>query len=249
MSWAPQAVTQFLVEAHHITIEATFIINSLPNAELPAVERIVHQLDAVREILLHLDDPHTLPEELHELRLWRDVRKDCLEFFRQIFIYLEENGLLDMDVKAHRVCLFLVYHHRIQESLDRTRHAWNHHKIRTERNKTPVALFELSREMAMQRGYWTGDPGDSIEDASDPLYGVDGHAPPPPSNEVSEDPTNASNTPEGLEEERTAGITTNTDSELEEAQRLLADFDLLRDDEFWGIDIYCQAVTTYFARS
>ena len=67
MSWAPQAVTQFLVEAHHITTEATFIINSLPNAELLAVERIVHQLDATREILLHLEDPYSLPEELEEL--------------------------------------------------------------------------------------------------------------------------------------------------------------------------------------
>ena len=67
MSLAPQAVTQFLVEAHHIPTEATLIINSLPNAELAVVERIVHQLDAIREILLHLDDPYSLPEELEEL--------------------------------------------------------------------------------------------------------------------------------------------------------------------------------------
>ena len=40
MSLAPQAVTQFLVEAHHITTEATFIINSLHNAELPAVDAL-----------------------------------------------------------------------------------------------------------------------------------------------------------------------------------------------------------------
>lgn len=164
-------------------------------------------------------------------------------------MYLEENGLLNMDVKAHRICLFLVYHRRIQDSLDRTRHGWNHHKIRTERNKTPVALYELSRETAIQRGYWTGDPGDSVEDASDPLYGVDGHAPPPPSNEASEDPANVSDDPRGLEEERTAGITTNHDSELEEGRHLLADVDFLRDDEFWGIDVYCQAVTMYLARS
>ena len=56
-------------------------------------------------------------------RLWRDVRKDSLEFFRQIFIYLEELELLDMGNDVHRICLFLVFHRRIQDSLDRTRNA------------------------------------------------------------------------------------------------------------------------------
>jgi len=42
-------------------------------------------------------------------RLWRDVRKDTLEMFRQIFFYLEEIGLLDMDSRIHHICLYLVF--------------------------------------------------------------------------------------------------------------------------------------------
>ncbi len=110
----------------------------------------------------------------------------------QIFMYLERAGLLDMDVEVHRVCLFLVFHSRIQAALDRTRDAWNHHKLRTERNRTPVALYELSRETAINRGYWTGDPGDPVDEVSaDPAYGVDQRAPAPPVAEMNEEPTQA----------------------------------------------------------
>ncbi|KAK6988935.1 hypothetical protein R3P38DRAFT_3391743 [Favolaschia claudopus] len=51
-------------------------------------------------------------------RLWRDVRKDALETFRQIFDYLEKNDLLDMENPIHSTCLFLVFQRRIQAALD-----------------------------------------------------------------------------------------------------------------------------------
>ncbi|KAG8915996.1 hypothetical protein FRC02_004297 [Tulasnella sp. 418] len=81
-----------------------------------------------------------------------------------------------MDNDIQRVASYLVYQPRIQASLDRSLSAWNLHKIRTARNRSPVALFELSREAAITRGYWTGDPGDNLNTASDPNYGVDGEA-------------------------------------------------------------------------
>ncbi|KAF7311732.1 Integrase catalytic domain-containing protein [Mycena indigotica] len=106
-------------------------------------------------------------------RSWRDIRKDALQYFREIFQHLEESQLLHMDNAIERVCLFLVYQPRIQAALDRARDSWNHHKLRTEREKTPTAIFELSRQNAIRLGYWTGDPGDDIADVS-PDYGVDG---------------------------------------------------------------------------
>jgi hypothetical protein len=39
--------------------------------------------------------------------LWRDVYKDSLEAFRQIFMYLEEVDLLDMDNPVH-VCVSIL---------------------------------------------------------------------------------------------------------------------------------------------
>jgi hypothetical protein len=61
------AVHHFFMESHKITTEAQFIIDSLPNADLAAVERTVHRLDAIRLILSNLNDPLSSAEKLEEL--------------------------------------------------------------------------------------------------------------------------------------------------------------------------------------
>lgn len=182
---------------------------------------------------------------LHNIRMergWRDIRKDSLESFRQIFQYLVESHLLDMDNFVHKTCLFLVFQGRIQQSLNRTRDAWNHHKMRTERHKTPLAMYELSRELAIQRGYWTGDAGDDIETAADPEYGLDGHAPLPPTDEQTGDPAAPREEPVGRDAQREAGIFVNDEDDLDEVREQMGDFDFEEDDGNWGIDVYCRAV-------
>ncbi|KAJ7865063.1 hypothetical protein B0H13DRAFT_1898816 [Mycena leptocephala] len=49
-------VHTFLMESHNICVQAQFIVDSLPNAELPAVERSTHQLQ-FGELLLQLMTP------------------------------------------------------------------------------------------------------------------------------------------------------------------------------------------------
>lgn len=161
-------------------------------------------------------------------RGWRDVRKDTIEPFRRVFLYLEQCNLLDMEEPVHCLCLILVYQPRIQASLDCTKDAWNHHKVRTAGNRSPLALFELSQEKAIHAGYWTGDPGDTVEDAMDPRYGLDG--------EVGQS---------GLEEERYDMDGPNHEDlerDLETARRMLEDLDLMEEDNDWGITVYCRAV-------
>ncbi|KAF7353177.1 Ethylene-and jasmonate-responsive plant defensin [Mycena sanguinolenta] len=187
---------------------------------------------------------------LHNIRierLWRDVRKDSLETFRQIFMYLTANDLLVMEEPIHAACLFLVFQPRIQGSLDRTRDAWNHHKIRTAGHRTPIALYELSRETAIARGYWTGDMGGDLQTASDPLYGYDGEAPNPPAGSEL-DSEALSPVPTGIQAEREAGICLNDDEELARVQEVMHDFDFAEDDGNWGIDVYCKAVLLLSSR-
>ncbi|KAK7027033.1 Integrase catalytic domain-containing protein [Favolaschia claudopus] len=176
-------------------------------------------------------------------RNWRDVRKDTLEFFREIFMYLQEINLLDMENPIHRVCLFVVFQPRIQRSLEETIASWNRHKLRTAGNKSPQAIFELSKEKAINRGYWTGDPGDPVSDASDPHYGQDPDAPLPPTDELQSDPSSAdySEYP-NVAAEREAGIVINDDDEVRECKEILMGMDFLSDDGNWGIDLYCDAV-------
>ncbi|KAK6993193.1 hypothetical protein R3P38DRAFT_2800929 [Favolaschia claudopus] len=101
----------------------------------------------------------------------------------------------------------------------------------------------ISREKAINRGYWTGDPGDDLATASDPDYGHDPQAPLPPMDELQMDPTAAdfSEYPD-VAPERDAGIVINDDDEVQECKEILAGLDCLSDDGNWGIDHYCRAV-------
>lgn len=165
------------------------------------------------------------------------MRKDTIEVYRRVFSHLEENGLLNQEDNVQCLCLYLVFQPRIQASLDSTIRAWNNHKIRTERSRTPIALFELSKEEAIRNGYWTGDPGDEIAEV-DETYGVDEGQNLPPQDELDEDPM-------ALELEDDSLIdSTETEAleDLEAARLLLVDVDLEEEDENWGIDVYCRAV-------
>ncbi|KAF9546524.1 hypothetical protein CPC08DRAFT_649035 [Agrocybe pediades] len=216
--------------------EARFIRESLPNAERSAVERVLRQLHSVHKILDELEDPWISTAEIQGLV---DL---LLEFFRTLFLHLESIGLLDMENPIQRICLFLTYQHRIQISLDSTVASWNLHKVRTAGNKSPVALYQISREQAINRGYWTGDPGDDIRDVGDD-YGRDLHESFPPADELAEDPSEPSYTQMTPEEERQAGIFVDDDEEIRDARELLKDIDFEEDDGNFGIDIYCEAVT------
>ncbi|KAJ7255905.1 hypothetical protein C8J57DRAFT_1235825 [Mycena rebaudengoi] len=116
------------------------------------------------------------------------------------------------------------------EKRDTAQEAWNHHRLISERDKTRVAIYESSRQAAITRAYWTGDPDDDIGLASDPLYGVDGEAPFPPPETTENEGLERLEQPEGAAAQRS-----------EDARRLLGDFDCDRDDGNWGIAVYCEA--------
>ncbi|KAF8160200.1 hypothetical protein K438DRAFT_1619522, partial [Mycena galopus ATCC 62051] len=238
----------FLRQADHIYREARFVIDSMPNVEDFAVERALQQLQAVHGVLATMEDPST--QNIRMERNWRDVRKDTIQVFREISEYLEETELLEMDNAIHRVCLFLVFQPRIQASLDRTRDSWNLHKIRTARHRTPVAIYALSREKAIRLGYWTGDPGDSVDEAAQPGYGVDLNSSRPPLDEVADDPQQADHEEMDPNHEREAGIFVNHYDEIAEVRETLNNFDFKKEDDNYGIKVYCEAVllaTAYFS--
>ncbi|KAI0039188.1 hypothetical protein FA95DRAFT_1504526 [Auriscalpium vulgare] len=233
----PQALHSFFMDADSICREAIFIISSLPNADRAAVERVCLRLAAVRSVLITLDDPYTSLHNVRIERLWRDVRKGTAETYRQVFFHLEDAGLLDMNDALDRACLYLVFQPRIQASLDRTLDGWNHHKVRTARKRTPVAMFELSRQVAIREGYWTGDPGDNVGLASDPLYGVDTDAPAPPADELRDDPQ----APAAADDDDDEVADDDLADEHREIREALAGIDLDAEDGNWGINVYTVA--------
>ncbi|KAL1739609.1 hypothetical protein HDZ31DRAFT_85824 [Schizophyllum fasciatum] len=226
------------MNCHRVITNANFIVHSLPNADTDAVENSIRRLSAIQAILFSLD---------HHFF----TREHALETFRQIFMYLEACHLLSMENLIHRTCLYLVFCKRVQDALDRARDAWNHHQLRTEGNRTPIAIYELSREEAILRGHWTGDGdpyGDPPEVAHHPNYAVDGEATDPCSQGTGE-PLDRMEQPTGIDAERAAGVAINDDAELDFVRHILTEhgLDWDRDDGNWGINVYCQAMEIMIA--
>ncbi|KAJ7717879.1 hypothetical protein B0H16DRAFT_1740337 [Mycena metata] len=71
-------VHNFLTEAHCVSQEDQF---SLPNAEQPAVERVLHQLSAIRTIIATLDDPYTDTNSISAMETYVTGLIDPLEHF------------------------------------------------------------------------------------------------------------------------------------------------------------------------
>ena len=74
-------------------------------------------------------------------RLWRDVYQAVLSVAYDLFKSLETAGLLDPDNELDLFCLHYVFLPVIRRQLDMFTEAWNHHKLSTEHNKTPMQLF------------------------------------------------------------------------------------------------------------
>ncbi|XP_064624975.1 uncharacterized protein LOC135485554 isoform X2 [Lineus longissimus] len=87
-------------------------------------------------------------------RMWRDVYTTVVSTFYGLFINLEDEGILNCDSDIDLFCLHYIYGSRINLALARFTEAWNNHKLRTERHKTPKQLFI--------KGLSTLDGGDAI---------------------------------------------------------------------------------------
>ena len=74
-------------------------------------------------------------------RLWRDVFRQCTILYYRLFLFMEDNGLLEVDDEVHMFALHYAFLPRINRSLDQFSAAWNNHGISTERNMSPVQLW------------------------------------------------------------------------------------------------------------
>ncbi|XP_045176804.2 uncharacterized protein LOC123537228 [Mercenaria mercenaria] len=74
-------------------------------------------------------------------RLWRDLFQSCTTVFNRLFHHLESTQQLDLSDNVQLWCLQYVYLPRIQKALDRFREAWNHHKMTSEKGRSPHQLF------------------------------------------------------------------------------------------------------------
>jgi hypothetical protein len=74
-------------------------------------------------------------------RLWRDVHKEAIHYFYNLFYSFEDEGILCTDDAIQIYALRLIFLPLINVALTEFQGAWNLHKIRTERNETPQQIW------------------------------------------------------------------------------------------------------------
>ena len=99
-------------------------------------------------------------------RLWTEVNRVVSSLYIDLFIFMENTGILDARDECDLFALHYVYVRAIQASLDEFISQWNHHGLRTMASMSPLALWYSE---------FIPSGMDDIENIS--LYGVDPDGP------------------------------------------------------------------------
>lgn len=115
-------------------------------------------------------------------RLWRDVNRIVCARFRDIFLSMEHEGLLDPDNYVDILILQRIFLPRIREALNAFIEIWDHHPMSSEGNKTPLRLWNDGwiasdvdqQDFDMENSIdWNGDlpiDADSLDEGVDVSY-------------------------------------------------------------------------------
>ena len=76
-------------------------------------------------------------------RFWRDMFSGCVSMFYYLFYSLEDRGLLCCDNEADLFSLHYAFLPHINANLQTFCQAYNRHRLRTERNYSPMQLWLL----------------------------------------------------------------------------------------------------------
>ena len=78
---------------------------------------------------------------MYVCRLWRDLFTGCVTLYYELFYYMEDSGILNIDNEIHIFCLHFIFLPRINRSINQFIAMWNNHPIRTAGNFSPTQLW------------------------------------------------------------------------------------------------------------
>ncbi|XP_073340391.1 uncharacterized protein [Pagrus major] len=76
-------------------------------------------------------------------RLWAEVNRVVSGYYKDLFLFMENFGLLDSTDPLHITALHHVYHPRINRSVDEFVSQWNNHSLRTMESRSPLQLWTI----------------------------------------------------------------------------------------------------------
>lgn len=74
-------------------------------------------------------------------RLWAELNRVVSAYFKDLFLFMENAGILDSNNPLHITALHHVYLPRINRSVDEFVSQWNHHSLRTMESNSPLQLW------------------------------------------------------------------------------------------------------------
>ena len=86
-------------------------------------------------------------------RLWLEVKKNMVTYYRNIFYYLEQCQALDILAESHLFALHYVFLPRINQTFTELSQSWNNHPMRTEGNRSPRQLWHSGMCAAVNSRY------------------------------------------------------------------------------------------------
>lgn len=89
-------------------------------------------------------------------RSWRDLWHNVSHIYHELFNFMEERGLLNLELQVDLWALHYIYLPRINRDLALYTEQWNHHGLRTEHHQSPIQLF-VQRSLALQGSSLTGN--------------------------------------------------------------------------------------------
>uniref|UniRef100_A0A8C4T7B1 Integrase catalytic domain-containing protein n=1 Tax=Erpetoichthys calabaricus TaxID=27687 RepID=A0A8C4T7B1_ERPCA len=74
-------------------------------------------------------------------RLWAELNRAVTSYFKGIFLFMEENLVLDSNSEVDMYCLHYIYMPRIKVAVNEFVNQWNNHSLSTENNFSPLQLW------------------------------------------------------------------------------------------------------------
>lgn len=76
-------------------------------------------------------------------RFWGEVNRVVSAYFKDLFLFMENVGILDSNDPLHITARHHIYLPRINRSVDEFVRQWNHHSLRTMESSSPLQLWTV----------------------------------------------------------------------------------------------------------